>query len=135
MGKPVQYAGFWARSLAFLLDAAFLWSLDVILFDYVFDISGLAAQMSLVMVIPLYFFLFTFFSGQTLGKMILGIKVVPAAFDKPAWEDVLLREIIGKCVSILVLFAGLFMMAVNPKKQALHDKLSGMCVIWEENIH
>src|SRR5690606_22275892 len=109
MGEPVRYAGFVVRGLAFLLDISFLWSLKVILIDTVLDPSGLTAQMSLVLMISLYFFLLTSLFGQTIGKMIMGIKVVHPLTDKPAWEDVLLREVIGKVSSVLILFVGLFM--------------------------
>ncbi|GFR38994.1 putative membrane protein YteJ [Insulibacter thermoxylanivorax] len=134
MGEPVRYAGFVVRGLAFLLDISFLWSLKVILIDTVLDPSGLTAQMSLVLMISLYFFLLTSLFGQTIGKMIMGIKVVHPLTDKPAWEDVLLREVIGKVSSVLILFVGLFMIAVHPRKQALHDRLSGLCVVWDDPL-
>jgi uncharacterized RDD family membrane protein YckC len=135
MERQVQYAGFWARGLAFLLDALFLWSLKVILFDYMFDFHSLVAQIGFVLIISLYFFLFTLLLGQTIGKIILGIKVVHVHSDKLAWEDVLLREVIGKISSVLVFVVGLLMMMVHPNKQALHDKLSGLCVVWEKDSH
>ena len=84
--------------------------------------------------ISLYFFLLTSLFGQTIGKMIMGIKVVHPLTDKPAWEDVLLREVIGKVSSVLILFVGLFMIAVHPRKQALHDRLSGLCVVWDDPL-
>ncbi|NEZ40955.1 RDD family protein [Paenibacillus alvei] len=42
------------------------------------------------------FFILTYLFEQTLGKMIMGIKVIPVTNKKISWDEALLREIIGK---------------------------------------
>lgn len=131
--NDVNYAGFWARGLAFLLDAIFLLSIYYILFKVLLNISGLGADIMLAILASLYFFIFTLVLKQTIGKIIMGIKVVSATSSKLSWEDVLLREIIGKFSSSILLFSGLLLIAIDPKKQSLHDKMSGMLVVWEQD--
>lgn len=87
----------------------------------------------LAILASLYFFIFTLVLKQTIGKIIMGIKVVSATSSKLNWEDVLLREIIGKFSSSILLFSGLLLIAIDPKKQSLHDKMSGMLVVWEQD--
>ncbi|MFA8307281.1 MULTISPECIES: RDD family protein [Paenibacillus] len=45
-------------------------------------------------------FILTYLFEQTLGKMIMGIKVIPVTNKKISWDEALLREIIGKFLSM-----------------------------------
>lgn len=63
--------------------------------------------------------------------MIVGIKVRTITDEKPAWEDVLLREGIGKVISACLFFIGYLIAAVDPRKQSLHDQLTNMVVVYE----
>src|SRR5690606_40751242 len=44
----------------------------------------------------LYFILLTKFFGQTLGKMVFGLKVIPIEGDKLTWGTIIFREGIGR---------------------------------------
>ncbi|MGN7764147.1 RDD family protein [Paenibacillus sp. 22594] len=81
----------------------------------------------------MYFVSLTTIYNQTLGKMIVGIKVRTFTDEKPSWEDVLLREGIGKGISACIFFIGYLMAAFDPTKRALHDHLTNMVVVWEAN--
>ncbi len=68
-------------------------------------------------------------AGQTLGKKVMGIKVVDLSGNKPTAMTFFLREIIGKMVSAIILFIGYLMILWDAKKQGLHDKIAGTIVV------
>jgi len=71
-----------------------------------------------------------YYNGATLGKMALRLKVVKTEGELD-WVTIILRETIGKFVSGIILGIGYLMVAWDPKKQALHDKIAGTYVIRE----
>ncbi|UHA74213.1 RDD family protein [Paenibacillus sp. 481] len=132
--QHVTYAGFWVRTIAFILDLTFIMSVFYLLFDFLLGDSNheFYITISKLCLFCFYFFIFTYFFGQTLGKMVVGIKVVSKQNEKIAWEEVLLREVIGKFISIALAFSGFLLVAIDPQKQSIHDKLGNMNVIWEK---
>ena len=74
--------------------------------------------------------LFPALSGQTLGMMICGLRIVrPNGLDAPAGR-IVLRNTIGFLVTLLTLGIGFLMAAVTPRGRALHDYLSGTLVVF-----
>jgi uncharacterized RDD family membrane protein YckC len=75
--------------------------------------------------LPLYIW------GQTLGKRLLKIKVVPTDFGrKPlAFWQVVVRETFGKGFSIVFLGAGFFWALRDKNLQSWHDKLAKTYVV------
>ncbi|WAA10149.1 RDD family protein [Fervidibacillus albus] len=131
------YAGFWIRFWAFLVDLIVVWGLKQIFvtpFSYLFDWNMeqfLSPHTFLsAIVFYLYFVLMTKYFGQTLGKMIFGIKVIPLMEDNLSWKTVLFREWIGRYIStkVIILYV---LVAFLPKKQGLHDYFSDTAVIHE----
>ncbi len=95
--------------------------------------SGRALALSFfAFLIPLlvYFVIPTWRSGQTLGKRIVGIRVITSS-KQPALTlvDTLRREVIGKAASIGLCGAGLLLMRGSPRKRALHDYMGRTMVI------
>ncbi|MGZ3798485.1 MAG: RDD family protein, partial [Pseudobdellovibrionaceae bacterium] len=70
-------------------------------------------------------------SGQTLGKKLLSLKVIPLAREKEAlsWPQVFLREGVGKLLSLLPLCLGYAWAFTNPERKAWHDSLSRTQVV------
>lgn len=68
-------------------------------------------------------------AGQTLGKKVLGVKVVDVAGKTPSMLTFFLREVLGKTVSSLILLIGYLMILWDSKKQGLHDKIAGTYVV------
>ena len=126
----VAYVGFLTRFAAATIDAIVVWLFYFVLssFSYLFP---LYLRLSLVFLLAglLYFWLFTGLKGQTLGKMLLGIKVVTIQGDKPGLTIAALREILGKALSAIVLFLGFFWIALDVKKQGWHDKIANTFVV------
>jgi uncharacterized RDD family membrane protein YckC len=78
----------------------------------------------------LYYVLLIGRKGQTLGKMILGIKVIKTdGSKKPGYLSAFLREIIGKIISAMVFGLGYLWMLWDGKKQTWHDKIANTIVV------
>ncbi|MCS0671094.1 RDD family protein [Cytobacillus firmus] len=137
--EPIRFAGFWMRFWAYLLDLIVVGSVDRILINPIFralDIplheSNLFAPISIATAITFYayFVLMTKFFGQTLGKMVFGLKVVNLKGKKLTWSTILFREWIGRFISATI-FVGYVIVAFLPKKQGLHDLFADTSVVHE----
>jgi len=67
-------------------------------------------------------------SGQTIGDLFLGIKVVSGDGKPVSWGRALLRYM-GYIISALFLSLGFLWIAFDQKRQGWHDKLAGTYVI------
>lgn len=135
----MQYAGFWKRFFAMLIDSAILsivfLFLGILVFMGALSGSGLAEPMALgfnVMawvITTLYFAVMESSDSQaTLGKMALGIKVTDSQGRRLTFANALLREVF-KIVSTIIIYIGYIMAAFTEKKQALHDIMAGTLVV------
>ncbi|MBT2690887.1 RDD family protein [Bacillus sp. ISL-47] len=139
---PMRFAGFWMRFWAYLLDLVVVGSIDRILINPIFramDIplheSSLFAPITIATAITFYayFVLMTKFFGQTLGKMVFGLKVVDLEGKKLTWGTIIFREWIGRFISVTI-FIGYVIVAFLPKKQGLHDLFADTSVVHERRI-
>lgn len=123
-----EYAGFWLRLAAAIIDGIILLILSFILR---FVILGFwFFWFPVFFVVPLlYYWLFTGLRGQTLGKMAVGVKVVDDRGSVPGLGIAALREIPGKIVSTPVIFLGFLWIIWDERKQGWHDKIAKTCVI------
>ncbi|WP_415815828.1 RDD family protein [Mesobacillus thioparans] len=147
MGSPAagnhlfsgQYAGFWTRFWAYLLDLIVIGSINRMIIHPIFmalDVplvkDGIFSPVTIAtaVVFYLYFVLMTKYLGQTLGKMVFGLKVVELDGKSLTWGTVIFREWIGRFISatILVLYV---VVAFTNKKQGLHDLFADTTVIYE----
>jgi uncharacterized RDD family membrane protein YckC len=71
---------------------------------------------------------FTGTTGQTLGKMAAGLRVVDAGGQPPGYLRAFTRAVIGTC-GVLAAGSGLLPMLFDPARRALHDRLLGTRVI------
>ncbi|MCM3666043.1 RDD family protein [Mesobacillus subterraneus] len=127
------------RFWAYLLDLIVIGSINRMILNPVFralDVSlvedGIISPMGLTtaVVFYLYFVLMTKFYGQTLGKMVFGLRVVELDGSRLSWGTVLFREWIGRFISatVMVLYV---VVAFTKKKQGLHDLFADTAVIYE----
>ncbi len=129
----MNYAGFWQRFFALLIDVILLGVLTAIISFILRIILGadtnvISTVIQLVMSIA-YWVFYQEKYGQTLGKKALGIKVVDASGKTPSAMTFFLREIIGKFISGIVLGLGYFWMLWDARKQTWHDKIASTYVI------
>jgi uncharacterized RDD family membrane protein YckC len=65
---------------------------------------------------------FTGTTGQTLGKMAAGLRVVDAAGHPPGYARAFVRALVGAC-GVLAAGLGLLPMMFDPARRAFHDRL------------
>lgn len=140
-GRRYLYAGFWIRFWAYLLDLTIIWSLKGILVKPLFRLLDLnisaggiftPVNIASAIVFYLYFVLMTKYLGQTIGKMVFGLKVISLKEDGPlSWSTIMFREWIGRYISATVQLLYV-VVAFTPKKQGLHDMFAETAVIHEK---
>ncbi|MFQ6030481.1 MAG: RDD family protein [Dehalococcoidia bacterium] len=123
VGPRTEYMGFWIRLAALFLDYILLGIVNGI----VSGVTGITALGFLIS--ALYFVLFTGLKGQTLGKMVAGIKVVDAEGEVPGILKAILREVVGKFISTIALLLGFLWVAWDPRKLGWHDHIAGTYVV------
>lgn len=146
-----MYAGFWRRFIALLVDGFLLsmslglghlmiwWIYTRALGGTILDANGvtlshfdtLAALGRLVLDLGLPLLYFVLFESTakaaTPGKRLLGFQVRTAAGLKAGFVRILARNLF-KCFSAAPFMMGFLLAVVTPKRQALHDLLTG-CVL------
>ena len=153
-----DYAGFWKRVAAYILDAIVLW-IPQKLIDTVTgagaakdamneSIRGAAGDMQAIhaaqmhylaaawpsmllglVVGILYFALFESSAWQaTVGKLALGIRVTDMEGRRISFGRALGRYL-AKILSFIILFVGVIMVAFTQRKQGLHDIMCGTLVL------
>lgn len=75
-----------------------------------------------------YFVLLTYVGGSTLGKKVMGLRVVREDGADLRFVDVLYRETVGRYLSG-VLCLGYLMALVDRRKRGFHDYLCETCVV------
>ena len=133
----VVKAGFFRRFAAFAIDWLVLSILaDIFRFVYTFGSDADPGMMQIdvamalsTIIFLLYFTLFIGEGGQTLGKMLLGIKVQSMDGSSLGYRRAFLRSL-GYVVSIFFMtFLGFLWALWDKEKQAWHDKIAGTEVI------
>jgi uncharacterized RDD family membrane protein YckC len=68
--------------------------------------------------------------GQSVGKMLTGLKVVKKDGTSSSLGRLCLRHLLGYPLTILTLGLGFFFSALNKRGRALHDYIAGTVVIY-----
>lgn len=136
-----KYAGFWIRFWAFVIDFLMVSAISGIFIKPVFRLVDIAInkpfaflfspyKIAVLLLLLLYFILMTKLAGQTVGKMIMGIRVVKLNGENLDWSTVLFREGIGRFISQM-LWIPYLLVLFTPKKAALHDIFADTAVVHE----
>lgn len=140
IAQEYRFAGFWMRLWAYLLDLIVIGSIDRLLINPVFRAVGIdlndgnifaPISIATAIIYYAYFVLMTKFLGQTLGKMVFGLKVIPLKDSGLSWGTVLFREWIGRFISSTI-WITYVVVAFLPKKQGLHDLFADTSVVHEK---
>jgi uncharacterized RDD family membrane protein YckC len=150
-----QYAGFFSRALALLVDTVIIFLVIFALPAMVNGIfrslglggllditnifnklgnffgSGVIASFILLCLIS-YFLFFWYFTGQTLGDNLMGVRIVRTSGHRLGLLRGILR-LIGYIISIIPLGLGFLWVLGDDHRQGWHDKLADTYVIyaWE----
>lgn len=76
------------------------------------------------------FVIFPMFSGQSIGKMLTGLRVVKSDGNAASFTNLLVRHLLGYPITILTAGIGFFIAVINPSGRALHDLLAGTIVVY-----
>lgn len=76
------------------------------------------------------FVIFPMFSGQSIGKMLTGLRVVKIDGDTASFGRLLVRHSIGYLLTILTLGLGFLLAVVHPRGRALHDFIARTVVVY-----
>lgn len=145
---PIKFASYWRRGGAYFIDSIILTIADSIiafisglaspavslissLFGSGIDLTGIWQIASVVirLAVPAVYFTLAYSSGgQSIGKAILGIKVVSIDGSPLTWRTGILRTI-GYVPSTIVFGLGFLSAVWDKEKQAWHDKIAGTCVV------
>ena len=131
----LMYAGFWRRLGAYVVDAAMLVGIEIVLASSISILEPDNFQ-ALANVAPVsgalwwaYFAILESSPAQgTLGKVAFSLLVTDVYGDPISFRRAALRHA-AKLVSSLLLGAGWLLAAFTPRKQALHDVLAGTLVL------
>jgi len=127
--NKTNYAGFWVRFLAHIVDNIIISTITLPFIYYIGD-GSLTKRTMFVYLAGLYYYIFlTYRYNTTIGKSILNIKIKSTNNPKITLWQVVLREVFGKFLSSILLF-GYIITAFDNKKQSLHDKISNTIVYY-----
>ena len=134
------YASFWMRFVAYLIDMIVIYAISSLLNTFSFgllnkrlDFPILGEEsLSYVIVMFAYFISMTYFFSQTLGKMIMKIKVETNKGDKLSFTDVIYRELVGRLLTIFLANLPYLAIAFTNKKKGLHDFIADTVVVKED---
>ncbi|HSC27303.1 MAG TPA: RDD family protein [Vicinamibacterales bacterium] len=131
------------RLAAGLIDLLIMGSIDLTVVYLTLRFSGLtSADLAILPKIPLgaflallnggYLVLFTVASGQTIGKMLSGVRVMSlppgGAPARVSFGTAIVRAA-AYLASLLPAGLGLLPILLSPDRRALHDRLAGTCVV------
>lgn len=142
----IPKGGFWIRLVAYIFDNIFIFigaSILTLMAAFGAGLGGIlkgmdpeemeeiAAVFSMVIGIifgPAYFTFFTGLEGQTLGKRIMGLRVVSTTGERIGYGRALLRYL-GYYISFIPFGLGFIMIGISKRKRGFHDIIAGTYVI------
>ena len=132
-----EYGSFGRRFVAFLIDRVILWFLLCVVFFSSVDIDMWNIEnlfsketLGIEIIMLIYFVYFEALSPYkaTLGKKIMGLKVVSENYQNEAVGQAVIR-FFTKYLSMFIFGLGFISIIFNDKKQGWHDKVAGTLVI------
>lgn len=140
------FAGFWIRLFAFIIDVLCIQAIVACSVGLIYGLANIApvAQglslyhfLSLVIYLGYFTLLTKLNNGQTIGKIIFGIRVVSLTEPELTWKTVLIREVCGRYILQFswLFYFGYLPAAFSQKKQQLADYFADTSVVTVNLIH
>jgi uncharacterized RDD family membrane protein YckC len=123
----MQYAGFWKRAGAIIIDIILLGIVGSILKSVVTN-EVVVAAIEIAIGLAYYAGMESSEKQATVGKMVLKIKVVDIDGNRISPARAVGRYF-SKILSAIILGIGYIMAAFTEKKQGLHDMIAGTLVV------
>ena len=140
----VNYVGFWSRFIAALIDAivvgVFVFIGMILSFVLGIIIGGVSEDagtlifvlsygVTTILSILYYPYMEASESQATIGKQMLGMKVVDLDGNRITFMKAFIRSPIGKFLSGIILYLGFLIIGFHSRKQGLHDMIAGTYVV------
>lgn len=153
--QEMEYAGFWVRLAAWMVDNAVLFAGLLVVRGILAIISALSQgsllstdilfhytlkDIILYLCKAMYFVLLTYCTGTTLGKRLFNLRVVSVEYScnqeetKLNFWNVVYRETIGRFLSGILLGIGYLMIVPDREKRGLHDRLADTKVVYAKKV-
>jgi uncharacterized RDD family membrane protein YckC/Tfp pilus assembly protein PilE len=141
-----EYANFGVRLVAFLLDRIFLsvacfglaWLAAMVIATDAGGVIAFTFGLGFLFTIilgPIYFSVLESSAQQaTLGKRIVGIKVVDLNGNRLSFMHALGRTMSAIITALVPLMIGYFMAAFTQRKQAIHDMIASTLVVTAQSV-
>lgn len=132
MNRP---AGFWVRLGAAILDGLII-GVPLAIISYL--ITGNAEDNAFTSSVNLLYSVLVpvVWSGYTVGKKIVGVRIAKVNGEKLGFGTMLLRTLVGGLVYVLTLglaaIVSAFMVGMRQDKRAIHDFIAGTYVTYEK---
>ena len=146
----VTYAGFWVRLAAYLIDSVIVFVGLLVVRLILLGIMSAAKDTALggnllfqynlkdivlYVMEALYFILFTYYTGTTIGKRLMNLKVVRAdGEERLSLLNVIYRETVGRFLCSVICGIGYILAGIDGEKRALHDILADTRVIYAKRV-
>jgi uncharacterized RDD family membrane protein YckC len=130
-GKPVgpgvrQYAGFWMRFVAWVIDSVILGTL---LFAMAILVNDPVPMLGVEMIFTFVYIVgFWLAEGATPGKLAMGIRI-EMADGRPLTVTAAIFRFFGYIVAAIPFLLGFLMIGVTREKRGLHDYIANTTVI------
>lgn len=141
--ENIEYAGFWIRTLAALIDSAFVMMITTPALLAIYGMSFINSEkivngawnIIISWIFPaLAVILFWLYKSATPGKMITKIKIVDAKTGNKPNKGQCIGRYFAYYVSVIPLLLGIFWVGLDKRKQGWHDKIAGTLVIKTQNL-
>lgn len=143
MMNNLEYAGFWIRVSASLIDTVILLLITTPLLFMIYGDTYWDSQSFILgswdFVISYIFpaiavIVFWAYKSATPGKMALKLTILDAKTgQKPSTQQFIIRYL-GYFVSTIPLFLGLIWVGIDKRKQGWHDKMAGTVVVKDNTV-
>ncbi len=145
--ESYQYAGFWVRVSAYVIDSViiffgllfvrfFLFIIGLFLLDEAMNSNFLFSysikDIILYSCSVAYFVCSTYYTETTIGKKLMHLKVISRTEGKPlTFINLLYRETVGRFLSGIFINIGYMMIGIDKEKCGLHDILCDTRVVYD----
>jgi uncharacterized RDD family membrane protein YckC len=136
--KDVEYAGFWIRTGAAIIDSIIILIIIIPVLTFIYGEEYWAGDLyffgfwdvMLNYILPaVVVILFWEYKSATPGKMALKLKIVDAKTGSKPSVGQFIGRYLAYYISIIPLFLGIIWVGIDKRKQGWHDKLAGTVVV------
>jgi uncharacterized RDD family membrane protein YckC len=128
-------AGFWIRFAASIIDTVIV-MIPLTLISYLITGHWEGDMYTTILSILYYLILPVIWTGYTIGKRIVGMRIAKVNGEKIGIGTMLMRTIVAGIVYVITLGIGLivsaFMIGLRKDKRSLHDFIAGTYVTYEK---